>query len=165
MFPEKIGTFRWSGEKLYWFCRTEVAKSAKILYKITKNEIIISWLEIIQLTWNLDRSKISMREMIPNKKIRHMTSLRAVTSSWRHQKLANQKLLTSAHFWHQTSLKCTLFKRASQNIKNEGSIIIRGLFVQKLWQDPILTDFDDVIKIWRHCDVTVTSGGKNFVSS
>ena len=124
MFPEKIGTFRWSGEKLYRFCRTEVAKSAKILYKIAKNEIIISWLKIIQLTWNLDRSKISMREMIPNKKIRHVTSLRAVTSSWLHQKFEKLKLLTSALFWLQTSLICILFKRASQNKriswKNKG---------------------------------------------
>ena len=66
-------------------------------------------------------------------------------------------MLTSALFWLQTPLICILFKRASQNIKNEGSIMFRGQFVQKLWQYPILTDFDDAIKVWRHCDTYVPS--------
>ena len=38
---------------------------------------------------------------------------------------------------------CIFSDRKFQNIKNEGSNIIRGNFVEKLVWFPVLTDFDD----------------------
>ena len=94
--------------------------------------------------------------MIWNKKIRHMTSWRHVTSLWRHHRFWWSKMLMSALFWPLTPMICIFSERGLQNIKNEGSNVIRGYFVEKVWRNPILTDFDDVIivmtSLWRHQD-------------
>ena len=95
--------------------------------------------------------------MIWNKKIRHMTSWSHVTSLWRHHRFWWSKMLMSAVFWPLTPMICIFSERGLQNIKNAGSNLIRVYFVEKLWRNPILTDFDDVITIvtslWRHNDL------------
>ena len=79
-----------------------------------------------------------------------------MTSLWRHHRFWWSKMLMSALFWPLTPMKCIFSERGLQNIKNEGSNVIRGYFVEKLWRNPILTDFDDVIivmtSLWRHQD-------------
>ena len=46
----------------------------KILLKMAKIEIVVSWPNLIQLTLYLNRSWISLIEMIQITKIRHLTS-------------------------------------------------------------------------------------------
>ena len=94
-----------------------------------KNEIVIFYLKLIQLTSNLHRCRVLRKGMVQDKKVWHPTR-------WRHDDVISNsddlKCWRKHISWWRRWSKCVFLNRRFQNIKNDGSIIIGWRFVAKL---------------------------------
>ena len=159
MFLEIFAEFPWSGKKLCRFCQTRLAKTAKSYRKCQKlktsyfSQKLSDWLE----TWT--EVRYQWEKWFESKKI----DIQHHDVTWRHNDVINdfkdqncwlQHIFGPWHHWYVFFRKEDLKTKKMRGQPFSLDVLLKSYNNFRIWHILMTSS-----RWWRHCDVTVTSGG------